>query len=290
MDIDGQPAILPDANLGESLAGRVRILRLGTLSATELHQTKLLKNERDLLWKGGFPEVWAEKLNATDFFEDYIQTYIERDIRRIVNIHNMRDFRRFLSLVALRVGQLLNYSEISKEVGVAVNTIKAWINALEISGLIILLTPYYKNLGKRLIKAPKLYICDNGLAAALLNINSLKALENSLYLGALWENFVFTEFIKEGFVPGRNIFYLRDHNGAEIDFIIEKDGQTWLIEAKNTERPNPRKLNFHKISPLFEEETIPVVACGVENKGMATLKDFSVYNPLHGFLFSHNIK
>jgi len=141
----------------ESLAGRVRILNLGTLSARELNRTNLLKNKRDLLWKGGFPELWAEKLDAKEFYEDYIQTYLERDLKQILNVTNLRDFRRFLSLLAIRVGQLLNYSEISKEVGVAVNTIKAWVNALDVSGLIILLPPYYNNLGKRLIKAPKLY-------------------------------------------------------------------------------------------------------------------------------------
>ena len=273
-------------HLSESLAGRVRVLRLGTLSATELHQTNLLKNKRDLLWRGGFPEVWAENLDVGSFFEDYIQTYLERDLRQLLNIHNMRDFRRFLSLIAIRIGQLLNYSEIAKEVGVAVNTIKAWINALEISGLIILLTPYYRNLGKRLIKAPKLYFCDNGLAASLLNISSLSALENSSYAGPMWENFVFIEFIKEGFIPGKNIFYFRDHNNVEIDFIIEKEGKTWLIEAKNSERPNPKKLNFHKIAPLFQEETISVVACNVEERGMIALKHYSIYNPLHGFIFN----
>ncbi|MCK4922289.1 MAG: DUF4143 domain-containing protein [Bacteroidales bacterium] len=165
------------------------------------------------------------------------------------------------------------------------NTIKAWVNALEISGLIFLLPPYYNNLGKRLIKAPKLYFCDNGLVAALLNINSLEALENSAHLGNIWENFVFTEFIKEGFISGKNVFYFRDQNGVEIDFIIEKDGKIFLVEAKNSERLNPKKLNFQKIGPLFKEPVSSVVACGVEEKGIVALKEFSIYNPLFGFIF-----
>jgi len=270
-------------NVSESLAGRVRILHLGTLSATELNRTNLLQNKRDLLWKGGFPEIWAENLDANDFFEDYIQTYLERDLKQILKVTNLRDFRRFLSLLALRVGQLVNFSEISKEVGVAVNTIKSWVNVLEVSGLIILLPPYYNNLGKRLIKAPKLYFCDNGLVASLLNINSLEALEASAHHGNIWENFVFTEFLKEGLIPGKNLFYFRDHNGAEIDFIIEKDGKVFLVEAKNSERPNPRKLNFHKIASLFKGPISSVVACSVEEKGIITLKDYSIYNPLYGF-------
>jgi predicted AAA+ superfamily ATPase len=273
--------------VSESLAGRIRILNLGSLSATELNQAQLLENKRDFLWKGGFPEIWAENLDADDFFDDYIQTYLERDLKQILNVGNLRDFRRFLSLLALRVGQLLNFSEISREVGVAVNTIKAWANALEVSGLIILLPPYYNNLGKRLIKTPKLYFCDNGLVASLLNISSLNDLDNSPHLGNIWENFVFTEFIKEGFIAGKNVFFIRDQNKTEIDFVIEKDGKVFLIEAKSNERPNPKKLNFDKIAPLFKKEVVSVVACTVEEPDIISLKDYSVYNPLYGFLFSH---
>ena len=190
----------------------------------------------------------------------------------------------FLSLIALRTGQLVNYSEISKEIGVALNTIKSWVSTLEISGLITLLPPYYKNLGKRLIKSPKLYFNDNGLIAALLNMTSLNVLNNFPFLGNIWENFVLTEYLKEGYIPGKNIFYFRDQNGVEIDFIIEKDGEVFLVEAKNSERPNSRKLNFRKIAPLFEEKVTKLVACGVEEKGIIALKDFSIYNPLYGIV------
>ncbi len=269
--------------ISESLAGRIRVLNLGTLSAAELNDTDLLKIRSDLLWKGGFPEVWAENLNVVDFFDDYVQTYLERDLRQILNVTSLRDFRRFLSLLAFRVGQLINYSEISKELGVAVNTVKSWVGTLETSGLIILLPPYYNNIGKRLIKSPKLYFCDNGLVASLLNINSLNTLENSPHLGNLWENFVLTEYLKEGLMPGRNLFYIRDQNGVEIDFVVEKDGHTTLIEAKYSERPNPKKLNFKKIAPLFKSKVSTVVACSVTEKGTIALKDYSVYNPLFGY-------
>lgn len=268
--------------VSESLAGRIRILNLGTLSAKELNRTNLLKNKRDLLWKGGFPELWAEKLAAREFFEDYIQTYLERDLKQILNVTNLRDFRRFLSLLALRVGQLLNYSEISKELGVVVNTIKAWVNALEVSGLVVLLPPYYRNLGKRLIKAPKLYFCDNGLLCALLNIDSLETLEKSLHLGNIWENFVLSDYLKEGFVAGKDVFYFRDTNGVEIDYILEKKGEVFLVESKHSERPDPAKLNFKKVAPLFKERVKLLVACGVNEKGRIALKDYSIFNPLHG--------
>lgn len=266
----------------ESLAGRIRILHLNPLSANELINASLLTNRRDLLWKGGFPEIWAKNLNANDFFNDYIQTYLERDLKEILNVSNLRDFRRFLSLLALRTGQILNYSEISKEVGVAVNTIKAWVSALEISGLILLLPPYYSNLGKRLIKAPKVYFCDNGLAAALLNITSPEALKNTILVGNLWENFVFTEFLNEGFIPGRNIFFFRDQNGGEIDFIVEKDGNIFLVEAKHNEHPNPGKLNFQKIAPLFTQKPTSLLACTIEENEPLVLENYIVYNPLYG--------
>lgn len=266
----------------ESLAGRIRILNLGTLTATELNRTTLVNNRRDFLWKGGFPELWAENLNSEEFYEDYIQTYLERDLRQILNVTNLRDFRRFLSMLAIRTGQLMNYSEISKEVGVAVNTIKAWVSALETSGVIILLPPYYNNLGKRLIKAPKLYFCDNGLIASLLNIASLEALENSIYLGSIWENFVFSEYLKNGFIAGKDIFFFRDSNGNEIDFIVEKGGKTYLIEAKHTERPNPDRLHLSRIPRLFSREVDTFLACNVEETGITALKDYSVYNPLFG--------
>ncbi len=278
----GSQQFLLMRHVSESLAGRVRILNLGTLSAKELHRTDLLKNKRDLLWKGGFPELWAEGLDVQEFFEDYIQTYLERDLKQILNVTNLRDFRRFLTILAIRVGQLLNYSEISKEVGVAVNTIRAWVNALGTSGLIVLLPPYYNNLGKRLIKAPKLYFCDNGLLAALLNIYSLDTLEKSLHLGSIWENFVLSEYLKEGFVEGKDIFYFRDTNGVEIDFVIEKQGEIFLVEAKHGERPNAARLNFKKIAPLFKEKVSSVLACSVEGKGRIFLKDYSIYNPLNG--------
>jgi len=269
--------------ISESLAGRIKIIPLYSLSATELNRSGLLKNRKDLLWRGGFPEIWAENLDANEFFEDYIQTYLERDLRQILRVNNLRDFRRFLALLAIRTGQLVNYSEISREVGVSVNSIKTWVNALETSGIITLLPPYYNNLGKRLIKAPKLYFCDNGLISALLKINSRKTLENSLYLGNLWENFVFTEFVKEGLIPGKNLFYFRDQNGVEIDFIIEKNGKIILVEAKASEYPNRKKLNFNKVAPLFNKTVTSVVACGIEEDGIISLKNYSVYNPLYGY-------
>ncbi|MEM8893463.1 MAG: ATP-binding protein [Bacteroidota bacterium] len=268
--------------VSESLAGRISIINLYPLGASELQNAGLLNEKRDLLWMGGFPEVWAQKLPVNEFFEDYINTYVERDLKRILDIANLVDYRRLLSLLALRSGQLLNYSDLAKDLSVAVNTVKSWVQALEIAGLIFLLPPYHSNLGKRLIKSPKVYFCDNGLLCSLLNIKSLKDVENSPFLGSIWENLVFTEFLKEDYLPGKNIYYFRDQNGVEIDFVLESSGQTFLIEAKSSERPDERKLNFRKVAPLFSYPAQSILACGIEEKGTFHLKNYKVYNPLFG--------
>ncbi len=140
-------------------------------------------------------------------------------------------------------------------------------------------------MGKRLIKSPKLYFCDNVLVSSLLNIDSLPSLENSLFLGSIWENFVFTELIKEGFIPGKNLFFYRDQNGVEIDFIIEKGGIIYLVEAKYSERPRVEKINLQKVAPLFKTDVVSMVACNVQERGIINLKHFSLYNPLFGFDF-----
>ncbi len=264
----------------ESLAGRIRIINLFPLSAAELNRAGFELNPENYLWKGGFPEVWAENLVAAGFFEDYIQTYLERDLKQMLNVNNLMDFRRFVIHLALRTGQLVNYAEIAKDTGVSGNTIKSWINLLQTSGLIYLLPPFYQNLGKRLIKAPKIYFCDTGLICALLNIHSLQALENSPHLGNIWENFVFTELLKSGFTCGKDLFFYRDQNGVEIDFVAEKDGNTFLLEAKHSEIPKAGKLNFKKVAPLFPPTVQLLVACPANENTLITLKDFSLYNPL----------
>ena len=268
------------AGISESLAGRARLLTLHPLSVDEIEKAGLLKERKDILWKGGFPEVWARDLDVYDFFEDYIQTYLGRDLRQIMNVSNLWDFRRFLMLLATRVGQLINYTEISKELGVSNNTIKAWTHSLQVSGLIQLLPPYYKNLGKRLIKSPKLYFCDSGLVSSLLNIRSLTAFEDSPFLGNMWENFVFTEYLKAGFIPGKNLFYYRDQNGVEIDFIIEIEDGVHLIEAKYSENPKAEKLNFRKVAPLFKTKVNSLVACNIPEREPVSLKNYTLHNPL----------
>ena len=269
-------------NASESLAGRISILNLFPLCSNELINADLLSDPQQLLWKGGFPEVWSKNLNSTQFFNDYIQTYLERDLKQVMDVRNLRDFRRFLILLAVRAGQLLNLTTISRNVGVSVNTIKSWVNVLETTGIIFLLPPYFDNLGKRVIKTPKLYFCDNGLLCSLLNIHDSSALGRAPLLGNIWENFVFTELVKNGFIPGRSLFFFRDQNSVEIDFVLQYSGMNILIESKYTERPKSTKLNFRKIQDRFDGQTRPMVACTIPHQDIMSLQDFEVFNPLYG--------
>lgn len=272
-------------HIQESLAGRISILHLETLSAKELRHspTPFKKEPTTLLWKGGYPELWANPaIDSAMYFEDYIQTYLERDLNEIIKAANLRDFRRFITLCATRVGQLLNYSDIAKDVAVSANTIKQWISILEASGIICILPPYYGNINKRLIKAPKLYFCDTGLLCNLLNVNDYEGWYSHPQKGNLWENFVLNEYMKTtASAPGKNLFFYRDKNNVEIDFVIEKGGSIALIEAKVAERINERGLNFNKVRAVFEDKKVDcIVACGIQERRPLQLKNYNLVNPL----------
>jgi hypothetical protein len=236
-----------------------------------------------MIWKGGYPELWANPgLTPAMFYEDYIQTYLEKDLRQLINITNLRDFRRFIQICAVRSGQLLNCSDISKDIGVSAPTIKAWIGALEASGIVFLLSPFFANIGKRLVKAPKLYFADTGLLCHLLNITDQSACRNSPHFGAIWENLVFTELVKtRQLVPGRSLFFYRDQNGVEIDFITEQNGKLSLIEAKASERVDSRKLNFSKVKPLLADRDISCCLMNpIPDKEPVALDGYISVNPL----------
>jgi len=276
--------------VSESLAGRLRILSLETLSAMELRDCGYFSagQIRQFVFRGGFPELWANmEINFSDYYEDYIQTYLERDLKEIINVSNLRHFRRMLQFCAMRVGQLMNYSEISKETGVALNTVRGWVNALEISGIVYLLPPFYANIGKRLAKSPKFFFADHGLAAYLLGIDAHNY-ETSPYRGALWENMAFSEIIKTtGAMPGRNLFYYRDQNNVELDFIYETPSCRYLIEAKAAERVDERNLNFRKVAALLKDKTSKnILMANIQEKNIVSLSACDIVNPLLAGCFS----
>lgn len=273
--------------LVESLAGRISIQHLETFSANELRNADNYDvNYKDYLWKGGYPEIWSNKnIILSDFFESYIRTYIERDLKSIIEVKNLKSFRKLFRILSVRAGQLLNYKDISIAVGVSDNTVKKWINALNISGIIYLLPPYYSNIGKRLVKSPKLYFADHGFLSYLLGIESEKDWYDSILKGNIWENLVLMEMIKNySLIPGVDIFFYRDQNGVEIDFIIEKKQKLYLIEAKTSERIDNKKLNFDKVVPLLENKchkTEKILAHNTSNELIIKQKDIKRFNPLN---------
>ena len=212
--------------VSESMAGRAAILQLLPFS--------LLESDRVGLLSGGFPEVIARPKVRDLWFSSYVQTYLERDVRAITNVRDLATFRRFLALLASRHGQVLNKTDLAAPLGVSVPTVSEWLNVLEVTGQIILVLPYFENFGKRLIKSPKLYLGDSGLACHLLGIASTAELERSPFLGALFEGFVAGEILKSQVNAGRRkeLYYFRDQQGLEVDFLVPGRGELCMIECK----------------------------------------------------------
>jgi predicted AAA+ superfamily ATPase len=222
-------------NVSESMAGRAAVLQLMPLSMAETKKVTLLN--------GGFPEVLARPQARRLWFASYLQTYIERDVRSIVSIRDLATFRRFLSLVASRHGQFLNKSDLAAPLGMSVPGVDAWLRVLEVTGQILLIPPYFENLGKRLIKAPKVYIADSGLACHLLGIETQRELERSPFLGALFEGLVASEVSKAQLNAGqrRQLYTFRDQQGLEVDFVLPgKAGGITLVEAKASRTVRPQ--------------------------------------------------
>ncbi len=211
----------------ESMAGRAAILQLLPLSTTETDKVSLLH--------GGFPEVLARPKSRELWFASYLQTYLERDVRSILNVRDLVTFRRFLALLASRHGQILNKTDLAAPLGVSVPTIGEWLRILESTGEIMVVPPYFENFGKRLIKSPKVYWGDSGLACYLLGIRTAGELERSPFLGALFEGFIASEILKSQINQGlrRELYYFRDQQGLEVDFLLPRpNAGLWLIEAK----------------------------------------------------------
>ena len=217
----------------ESMAGRAAILHLWPLSVAESPKVSL--------YRGGFPEVIARPSTADLWLRSYVQSYLERDVRAVTHVRDLATFRRFVSLLASLTGQMLNKTSLAAPLGVSVPTITDWISVLEVTGQILLVPPYFKNFGKRLVKTPKLYFVDSGLACHLLGIESAYALERSPFLGALFEGFVAGEVAKQQINRGGRpeIYYFRDHQGLEVDFVIPHKSELVLVEAKASRTPVP---------------------------------------------------
>jgi uncharacterized protein len=240
----GRPLVLTGSHqvdlmheVSQSLAGRTALLHLLPLSMAEMRAAGLRLPTDELIVRGGYPRIHAEQLDPGVLLADYVATYAERDLRQVLALRHLEEFRRFLRLAAGRVGQWLNAHSLAVDAGVSDRTAREWLDVLEASYLVWRLRPWHGNLGKRLIKAPKLYFCDVGLAAWLIGIRDATQLASHPLRGALFENLVVLEFVKHALNQGQvpDLHFFRDSNGLEVDLVVGQGlpaGQLGLVEVK----------------------------------------------------------
>lgn len=231
--LTGSNNFLLQEQVSQSLAGRVGYLNLLPLTLNEINDHD--SNSNQLMFKGGYPALYNENIDPTRWFANYIRTYIERDVRMIKNITNLITFERFIRLCAGRIGQLLNMSSLAVEVGVDVKTINAWISVLETSFVVFRLQPYHENFNKRIVKMPKLYFYDTGLALALLGVENPGQIELHPFRGSLFENMIIVNLLKKRYNAGKtnNLYFWRDNVGNEIDLLIQSGTGLVPIEIKS---------------------------------------------------------
>lgn len=225
------------ASITQSLAGRSALIQLLPLSISELSASGNLPEELDtFLLRGGYPALHARPLNPARWLADYTMTYLERDVRQITLVQDLSSFQRFLRLCAGRTGQLLNLTNLAQETGIAQSTARAWLSVLEASYIIFLLPPHHRNLGKRVVKMPKLYFLDTGLAASLMGIQTPAQLSIHPLRGALFETLIVAEFLKARFNAGfpSNLFFWRDNVGLEVDLLLEEAEGLFPVEIKSS--------------------------------------------------------
>jgi uncharacterized protein len=251
--ITGSQNFLMMEKISQSLAGRVALFNLLPFSFEELKNGKFsIPTWEDYLLSGTYPRKWVQQIDAPDFYENYVRTYIERDIRLIKNISNLDLFQKFLQLLAGRTGQLFNQSSLGNELGVDNKTINSWMTLLEVSFIAFRLQPYYNNYNKRLVKTPKIYFYDTGLLSYLLGIRTVNDLNLHFAKGQMFENLVLLELIKN--IWNRNthdkFYFWRDRTGHEVDILLEQGQHLKAIEIKSGKTLQP---DFFKSLSKFKE-------------------------------------
>lgn len=221
--------------ISQSLAGRTAMLTLWPFSVSELRRYQPSWDPFELIVRGGFPRLHEKNLNARRFYNGYLQTYVERDIRALIQLRDLTQFQQFLTLLAGRVGQIVNLSSLANDIGVSAKTIRNWLSVLKASYIIFELPPFFENIRKRVIKSPKIYFTDTGLVAFLLGIHTKQQALRDPLRGGLYENLVITEIIKGALNRGirPEIFFFRDSHGNEVDLLIREQGRIYPIEIKS---------------------------------------------------------
>lgn len=272
-------------DVSESLAGRIGVLNLYSLSLSEINGNKstlfipkieVLKEKQkylsensnkifEMIFNGGMPSVVTNIADRNNYYSSYLNTYIERDVRQLLNASKTVEFYNFMQYIAVRTAQEINYANIAKEIGVDSKTIKNWISILEASGIIYLLQPYSSNLSNRIIKSPKLYFMDTGLCSYLAKYPNFETLEVGILSGAIFETYVISEIIKNftshGVDPKMNLYYYRDKDQKEIDLIYIEGDTLFPIEIKKGVSPNNPDKNFSVLKKYSDNIAPGLVIC-----------------------------
>lgn len=268
--------------ISQSLAGRTAVLTLLPLTFNEIHHFGRSWEPFELVARGAFPRLYEHDLAPDRFFNGYVQTYVERDVRALINLRDLRRFQQFLILLAGRIGQLVNYSSLANDVGVSSTTVKDWISVLAASFVVFELPPYFENIGKRVIKSPKVYFIDAGLAAHLIGIRTAEQASRDPARGALFENLMILEVLKHRLNRGLrpDLYFYRDLQGNEVDLVIHEGRALTPIEIKSAATFHP---DFHRGIERFREAVGERAAGGaVLYSGQQRLqfKGAQVFNPL----------
>ena len=271
-------------DVSESLAGRVAVFDLSSLSAVEIEERneKLFRADiesvkqrlsasrkkdihaiYDNIFKGGMPKVITTDISRDRYYSDYVNTYLEKDIKDLSQVGKLNEFYDFLVFIAARTAQELKYSEIANAIGVSAPTIKEWISILERSGLIYILHPYSTNISKRLVKTPKIYFCDTGLAAYLCRWPNAETLENGAMDGAFFETYIVTEILKSYYNAGKypDLYYYRDVDGKEVDLLIVEGENIYPIEIKKSKNPSSPDKNLSVLKKLGKNIMPALIIC-----------------------------
>ncbi len=271
-------------DVSESLAGRIAVFDLSGVSAAELdgREAKLFHPSLDCLRKrmegfqkknvheiyerifvGGMPKLIAEGMDRERFYTDYINTYLERDIKELALVGKLGEFYDFLVFMAARTSMELKYSEIAKSIGVSAPTVKEWVSVLERSGVIFILRPYYNNVTNRLIKTPKMYFMDTGLAAYLCRWPNAETLEKGAMDGAFFETYVVSEIVKSYYNAGKrpDLYYYRDIDGKEIDLLLAEGDRLYPMEIKKAKAPEHADKNFQVLEKLKLDVQPGIILC-----------------------------
>jgi hypothetical protein len=277
--LSGSQNLLLMQSIAQSLAGRVAIFNLLPFSLEEINSTDYeMSTYEEYILKGFYPRIYDMNLKPNDWLQDYLKTYVERDVRQILNVGDLGTFRSFLEICAGRIGQLVNFSEIGSQIGVSYQTVNRWLSVLESSFIIFTLRPYHQNFNKRIVKSPKLYFYDTGLACALLNLRNTDDLNRHFAKGALFENFIINEVQKNQLnasISPKNYFW--NAAGAhEIAMLIDIGGKLVPIEIKSSRTINSQffdSLKYFQAISGAEPQNSYLVYGGIEtqNRSIATV-------------------